>query len=538
MELFGKPKVSFEKKKLQSLVKNRDVKAVKTYVLSYLAQVDHPYGISMWIPNENDYRLYKFEQVKNLFFSGMKFEYFKDINCGKKIIQEKRKFDVFNWFKEKSDIYTYTLNIKEPRIYTYNACNYINQFMGFMHERKPYCENQVETKKKVNIILDHIRIVWCSNNIELYNYIILWISNAITGIKMNTFLFLKSGQGTGKSIITEFIQEKVLGRRLCLHSSDAQLLQDEGYNSQLMSKLLLVLEEAPAANKGQWMSLSNAIKNKVTGNSLEIKTKYMNTYVIDNNLSVMVLSNNNALKVELDDRRTVCLDISHEKVGDRKYFNMLSDAIDSDGVGDAFFNYCFELREKYKFNEDILPETETRKEIKIENLPKVVSYIKTAYLQENKGLDVEVSKFHERFNRDNNTRYEKITLGNELKKFFGIESQLKYVNGTRVRKYIMPYDALFKIFENKHYLHHETEDYVIPEGVVIKKFKDNHVEKVDLVQEVQEKVENVIVVEEEDVAEVEENLQIDENTFNEIDEILNLKEQEVVESSKKCSIKF
>ena len=43
----------------------------------------------------------------------------------------------------------------------------------------------------------------------------------ISGCKMNTCLLLRSKQGTGKSIITNFIKEKVLGNSLVVTSSDS-----------------------------------------------------------------------------------------------------------------------------------------------------------------------------------------------------------------------------------------------------------------------------------------------------------------------------
>ena len=75
---------------------------------------------------------------------------------------------------------------------------------------------------------------------------------------MKTCVFLKSGEGTGKSIILEFIIKHVIGEHLGLVSSKSSQLA--GFNYQLLGKLIVVLEELPTGSKNEWFSLSDIIK--------------------------------------------------------------------------------------------------------------------------------------------------------------------------------------------------------------------------------------------------------------------------------------
>ena len=62
---------------------------------------------------------------------------------------------------------------------------------------------------------------------------------------MYSILYLKSGQGWGKGIITDFIQRYVLGTQLIYKTSDPPTILGS-FNGQLLGKLLLLLEEISA----------------------------------------------------------------------------------------------------------------------------------------------------------------------------------------------------------------------------------------------------------------------------------------------------
>ncbi|GET61151.1 hypothetical protein GLOIN_2v1875323 [Rhizophagus irregularis DAOM 181602=DAOM 197198] len=84
---------------------------------------------------------------------------------------------------------------------------------------------------------------------------------------MYSILYLKSGQGWGKSIITDFIQRSVLGTQLVYKTSDSQTILGS-FNGQLQGKVLLLFEEMPT-EKSQWNNLYQSLKDKKLGNAMK-----------------------------------------------------------------------------------------------------------------------------------------------------------------------------------------------------------------------------------------------------------------------------
>ncbi|EXX53651.1 uncharacterized protein OCT59_029243 [Rhizophagus irregularis] len=64
-------------------------------------------------------------------------------------------------------------------------------------------------------------------------------------------------------------------------------------------------------------------------------------------MSTIVLTNENTLRVENDDRRTVFLDVSPSRKGDLEYFKKLGDAIKYPGASEAFYAYLRAITDAY-----------------------------------------------------------------------------------------------------------------------------------------------------------------------------------------------
>src|SRR5690606_28154647 len=133
------------------------------------------------------------------------------------------------------------------------------------------------------------------------------------------------------------------------------------FNAELLGKMFVVFEELPALNSSDWHRFSNKLKNIVTGSNLNINQKGKDMFDVENTLSVMVCTNNEALKISSDDRRTMVLDVSHEMVGKFDYFKELLKYTKDDIVGEAFFMYCREHSKNIgKWNEFNIPLTENK----------------------------------------------------------------------------------------------------------------------------------------------------------------------------------
>ncbi|GBC10299.1 hypothetical protein RclHR1_00950036 [Rhizophagus clarus] len=171
-----------------------------------------------------------------------------------------------------------TCDSAKQRIYKIQGQNYLNIFPGFLHQLRPLTDFSANIHQAVKIIFTHIQDVWCSGDWNVTEYIIKWFAGMVTGRKMYSILYLKSGQGWGKGIITDFIQHYVLGTQLVYKTSDPETILGS-FNGQLLGKVLLLLEEMPT-EKSQWNSLYRALKDKVTSDTIEIHEKYKTPYPI------------------------------------------------------------------------------------------------------------------------------------------------------------------------------------------------------------------------------------------------------------------
>ena len=87
-------------------------------------------------------------------------------------------------------------------------------------------------------------------------------------------------------------------------------------------------------------------------------------------MSTIVLTNENALWVENDDRRTVFLDVSPAWKGDMKYFGKLGTAMKYIRVGEVFYAYLQAIAEAYpEFNGNPPPITASKQEHIVSTLP-------------------------------------------------------------------------------------------------------------------------------------------------------------------------
>ena len=199
--MLGDQKQAFDILKLRELLNSANTfektKAVKQYVISYFAHCLTPKGIIMWDPTVNGFIHFKDKEVKHILNECVTLVS-QESNCK----QKDYIFNIWHWFHfDYKYFYKLDVDPTKPRVYEDKLKQkYINTFPGFLYPNpQPYKTYSNEIQTHVKIILDHIKIVLCSNIQDQSNYMFGWLSNMISGRKMGTALFLHSGQGTGKS---------------------------------------------------------------------------------------------------------------------------------------------------------------------------------------------------------------------------------------------------------------------------------------------------------------------------------------------------
>ena len=175
---------------------------------------------------------------------------------------------------------------------------------------KPYKKFSEKTKKAVNLFLAYIKDVLADESEESYQYILKWFSNALRGNKNDTCLYLKGGQGIGKSTISDFIKIHVVGEELFIESG-SQPLKNK-FNSQLNGKLFVQFSELENCSINEWSSMSSVLKRQITSTTLPIEQKGKDAVQVKNINNYIIDSNNDCIKDD-DGRRFFILDVSHKR---------------------------------------------------------------------------------------------------------------------------------------------------------------------------------------------------------------------------------
>ncbi|PKB99493.1 hypothetical protein RhiirA5_403604, partial [Rhizophagus irregularis] len=301
--------------------------------------------------------------------------------------------------------------------------------------------------------------------------------DGLWNVDLRKFLYMEQclfcSEGWGKGIITDFIQRSVLGTQLVYKTSDPQTILGS-FNGQLQGKVLLLLEEMPT-EKSQWNNLYRSLKDKVTSDIIEIHEKYKTPTHYKNFMSTIVLTNENALRVENDDRRTVFLDVSPSRKGDLNYFKKLGDAMKYPGASEAFYAYLRAIADAYPdFNGNPPPMTTSKQEHIISTLPPLFQFIKDTYLVvKNYMTDLPVQEFYRVYTSYCETHcispLSKINASRILSNELGINSKVVRKGGKTPRVYSISREDLYKKFFGKNWIH-ETDEIDI-EGIDIETSK-------------------------------------------------------------------
>lgn len=391
-QYFGKTAEVFQLTKLKQLLDDdlvNDLKftASKKYILTYFAN-GRSDAVYFYEPDEhgsftisNDGEI----MLKKIYKAFPKIRYSVDGNKG--------EFKIKEWFESQIlEMFQVTSDPTKPMFFSDKTTkqSWINVSKGFKHKTiKPFNSYPKQTQQDVHTILNHIKQVWNSGNEKCYEYCLNWLACAMTGHKRHTAIFLKSGEGTGKSIIIEFLINYVIGEHLGLITSRSKQLL--GFNGMLLNKMLVVLEELPAQNKSEWHCISDILKDLITGKKLDIEKKFEDMIQVVNLISLIILTNNeNTIKMGKDMRRYFMADISHDKVGDTRYFDILQKACNA-LAGEAMFMYFLERYQKIengeiKFDETQIPITLAKLEMKERNSTKLITLIKETFIKFRSGI--------------------------------------------------------------------------------------------------------------------------------------------------------
>jgi hypothetical protein len=478
------PTKNYSKKIARELFEDGKMEEAIKYIKSYMYVIENPEGaVLFWKA-----AFQRFEMLKDI--DAYK-AYIPKAKCVKKIGKIKAEYLLRTEFIDSlDDFYHQTCDFQKPISFECNEQLFVNRFTGgkFKNsEGKKFTECSKYAKEGVNFIWHHVKDILCSGNSEQYDILKNWTIRTVNNIKNDYAVYLKSGQGTGKSIFAEFICYSVMGKNIILKTNNATQMLHE-WNGELIGKSCIVFEEMANDSVQQWHSNYNAIKDWITGYELTIKQKFMHNFQLENAINIWVITNLNALSLEQDDRRFFCPDISSKMVGNKEYFKKLAEYTHSEEVSECFYLFCKQSIDTEFYEQHRSPMmTNTKAEIVNENINPVLKYIRDDYVLKGNKLDIKYSEFFDDYAIWYNNKFHKELPSSVTKQ--------------SLSDIFEKHDIQFKMRHNNRYLDMSFEDLY---NLYLQKQWINKFDEAPTPKDVKEKNKNVkVFIEDEDLKNVE-----------------------------------
>jgi Family of unknown function (DUF5906) len=384
------------RKLLYSAKSFQELAPAKKYLVSYFARSD--VGVYRWIPDTQVFKHYPRKIAEDSFIQndGIEFKNNKGEVLG--------RFNLQAWFFRDTPFFTPQVNPFQPKVYREANGGYrINEFAGFLYPNPPpFHEFSQEVRNQVKLILNHMEEVLCSSDKKQTYYMKNLVMRIAIGQKLQKTMFLYSGPGTGKTMLTWFLRERVLGPKITVKKASEKIITGQ-FNKELEGKCLLVLEEMSNSKSTDWITFANRLKDFIDSDTLTIEEKHRTPYPVAN-ITNLIISSNNSKTIRLDrnDRRYFIPDISEKYVengiGMDHYYAPLDSAIKNPEVGKAFYSYALEyVKLNPDFNERKIPMTATKLMMINRDNNKVHEFIKEKYVIQHKELSESSSGLYHDF---------------------------------------------------------------------------------------------------------------------------------------------
>jgi predicted AAA+ superfamily ATPase len=331
-----------------------------------------------------------------------------------------------------------------------------NMFEGFKF-------SYVEQKEPVDSVkpwINHILNVICSGNPEQAKKLTQWMAHIIQKPTQKAFAVILYGkQGTGKSILYEFFT-RCIGKDLSLQVGKLEDLT-QTHNTHVRGKLIINANECTnqPANRDV-----NILKGLITETDLIINPKNVNQYTVSNFSRIMITSNyKQCMRLDADDRRYFCMEISDKKKNNEEYFAPLVDGLTNERTQEDFFTYLA----NYDIS-DFHPQRPPMTNMKIEmigmQIVNVVAFMLAVCENGVPGLEYEeetlevispcadVFRYYDDWCRMNDAKGSRMNKGgfaDSLKEAFEIDVVRPRVDGKQIRSFKINRALMLSFFQNK-----------------------------------------------------------------------------------------
>lgn len=217
-----------------------------------------------------------------------------------------------------------------------NTKNYYNLWRGF--RAKP-----IQKPKACAAFLEHVRKNIAGGDEETAEWVLDWLAGIVQdpGGGPQTSMVLVGAQGVGKTVVGEYLRAMIGNAHFVQLSHHDHFVGR--FNADLAQKVLVHCDEA---TWGGDKRSEGALKALVTNRTITVEMKGKERFVIDNNVHLLVTSNESwPIPVNIDDRRFVLIKVQPTVKEPDKFFERLWAELDGEGPA-ALLGYLQERKLK------------------------------------------------------------------------------------------------------------------------------------------------------------------------------------------------
>ena len=246
-----------------------------------------------------------------------------------------------------------------------------NIFQGFKYE-------PLENEEKLKIWTDFVKEIVCSNNDQLYQYIQHWLAFIVKnpGKKTETAIFMGGLQGIGKGTFTKILCKLFDGYVNANITNMDELTGN--FNTAIEGKMLCFCNELK--NVGDERAANfDCLKSVITEYPIRYNEKGIPRRDGENNANFIFMSNSAyAIKVEVDDRRYVPINLNASKRGDNEYWTAINKAYeDEEFIQAIMYDYLNNYDDEFNLRD--IPKTELRQDLIEASKSDIVTMIEDHY---------------------------------------------------------------------------------------------------------------------------------------------------------------
>jgi hypothetical protein len=303
----------------------------KYYFEKYFAKILSP---TMFVETKkNDYVLYKRSDF------GVAFQHLHYWEYDKKVGEVIKKPFILKWLSDE-DIRFYN------NVDYYPCMNPPEKSFNLWNDF-PIKSIPLDKDADTSLLHFHLKTLLKEDEID-YEWFLNWLAHIVQfpHKKTEVAVVLYDKQfGTGKSMIAEDFLKKIIGVNKMIITCKTDKVFGKFTNTQ--GKLLCVLNEASGK---ETFELNEVIKESITGTTIEMEKKGIDSIQISDYLNYIITTNNlNCIKLEEGDRRFMVFNTSSKMKGDVEYFNKLASALHDDVIMRKFYEELMN-RDLSKFN--------------------------------------------------------------------------------------------------------------------------------------------------------------------------------------------